>query len=848
MSTSRSTPAAPKISMMCDKYSWERIKDFTLEQAEDALSVSRATGSNDCWMEIYTQDTPVKPFFDIEEDMYDITDPFHSDVVERRNAILTDIMDVMAIVVGVDNVLVHIADGSRVKETDEGKAYVKLSMHIAMDCGKRIALDDLYRIAFLLKKGMGVPVDHTIYQDSRRGLRCVCCVKSEERGKGEAASLRPITEGPLVNHLVTNVDPSLPFVELPQAMLDSFDELGGRLRGNMDDRTWERCMGAADDISSKDVVDLLGMIHLPEQSSEGRYQKWLRVSMFVKAALGDDGFDIWHAWCEREPGFNPRENMHQTWLRHLQPRSCGNGVGALYNEAKRSSPNAYQAWRQAKHQDVFKEYAFIDDDAPSASAADTAADNAKRSDPVDVSDDDAAARFVAAAGAENMVMVGRDLFVFDAETGLWSDEEKVFKRLVHKHKVALKFPKRNYGGDEYLMARMKKCISNHVRDEDNFWEDKYDTAIGYLLFSDGILNMRTGEFREGFNPAIVFKGRIDRPYYGGSPDADALAMVDKMIFEDPFTKEQIEQGVPVYQKKAWGRSLAGTYRDRQGYWNIGGTATSKGLTCTAVTESCGSYVGAFDINAFKFNPGSTSDAAKQLSWVVPIAYKRIILSNEPPQGVTLNGNLLKLFVSGGDGMVVRQCNQNERTVVNRATPHLFGNDAPKIKPVDEALGDRFGGVVEYKVSFTLTANGSQPDVEKRRDIHAKDIFKQDKYRDAFLHVLITAFQDYLRNGHERPEVIVKAMQEWFIEENSLESVLDGGFDVTGNESDYITFKELWEFCRPRLGDTCSKKKLGIDLAKIAGVKKGDKKIRGKCTVVYYGLARVEEGWAGDDEA
>jgi hypothetical protein len=469
-------------------------------------------------------------------------------------------------------------------------------------------------------------------------------------------------------------------------------------------------------------------------------------------------------------------------------------------------------------------------------------------DPVDVSDDDAAARFVDAAGAENFVMVGRDLFVFDAETGLWSDEEKVFKRLVHKHKDALKFPKRNYGGDEYLMARMKKCISNHVRDEDNFWEDKYDTAIGYLLFSDGILNMRTGEFREGFNPAIVFKGRIDRPYYGGSPDANALAMVDKMIFEDPFTKEQIEQGVPVYQKKAWGRSLAGTYRDRQGYWNIGGTATSKGLTCTAVTESCGSYVGTFDINAFKFNPGSTSDAAKLLSWVVPIAYKRIILSNEPPQGVTLNGNLLKLFVSGGDGMVVRQCNQNERTVVNRATPHLFGNDAPKIKPVDEAYGDRFGGVVEYKVSFTLTADGSQPDVEKRRNIHAKDLFKQDKYRDAFLHVLITAFQDYLRNGHERPEVIVKAMREWFIEENSLESVLDGGYDVTGNESDYITFKELWEYCGPRLGDTCSKKKLGIDLAKIAGVTSDRKKIRGKTAVVYYGLARVEDSWVGDEEA
>lgn len=367
---SSSNNAAIKISMIADKYAWERMKDFSLAQAEDALSVSQHSGSNDCWLEVYYRDTPVKPFFDIEEDMYGITDPLHPDVLEKRDGILSDMREFLIHVVG-DNPVVHVADGSRVKKAKDGEEYVKFSLHVAIDCGHRISLDDLYRLAFLMKKGMDLPVDHTIYQDSRRALRCVCCVKVEDKDKGEAASLRPITEGPLVGHLVTNIDPTLPMLELPQVVLDKFDELGGRLRKCMTETEWKACVDAVDAVSDKDVAELLNMIHIPERSSNGRYEQWMRVSMFTKAALGDGGYDIWHAWCEREPGFNPRDNMYQTWLRHINPTACGNGVGALHNEAKRSSPEEYRAWRMAKQEDMFQEYAFIDEDAPSASATDT---------------------------------------------------------------------------------------------------------------------------------------------------------------------------------------------------------------------------------------------------------------------------------------------------------------------------------------------------------------------------------------------------------------------------------------------------------------------------------------------
>ena len=120
-----------------------------------------------------------------------------------------------------------------------------------------------------------------------------------------------------------------------------------------------------------------------------------------------------------------------------------------------------------------------------------------------------------------------------------------------------------------------------------------------------------------------------------------------VMWEDTYTKQQLEDGVSLCERIALARALWGDYRARKFYIMVGNTSTGKGLLQDAVTKSCGSFVGTFDINAFVRNPNSGADAAKQLSWLKMIVDLRIALSSEASHNSTLDGVLLKMAVSGG---------------------------------------------------------------------------------------------------------------------------------------------------------------------------------------------------------
>lgn len=470
-----------------------------------------------------------------------------------------------------------------------------------------------------------------------------------------------------------------------------------------------------------------------------------------------------------------------------------------------------------------------------------------------VDDVTTARKFVGLVGADNFKLTDRGLLVFDDSTGMWSTDETLLMRLVLEHKQQLTLfdsegQLKNYGGNLTAIKRMLQCIPMHVDQCPDFWEQSIDSSIGKLLFSDGILDMDTMEFTEGFDSSVVFADRIDRPW-NATPDPECVERVRKLLFTDPFTSKQIQQGVPEYQLKALGRTLYGDYLSRQSYWNIGETGTGKGLITGATTDSLGTYFASFNIKAMQQQPNSGADAAKQLSWVEDIKYKRGVFSNEAPRGGKLCGNTFKSLVSGGDPLTIRQNRENEHIVRNRSTPWIMSNDMPDITPLDDAVIDRISGVVSYEVRFTDTANGLRPDVEKRKDVHAKNLFKQTRYQDAMLHLVLGGYQAYKTSGvHERPAVVQESTQEWVVNDNSLVALVERRFTVTGESDDFVPFATLKTYIVTQCGQQYSDAKLGRELQKIQGVTK-HKRREGRCvTRGYVGLLDARAGGSGGDRS
>ena len=183
-----------------------------------------------------------------------------------------------------------------------------------------------------------------------------------------------------------------------------------------------------------------------------------------------------------------------------------------------------------------------------------------------VDDDYAASRFVSLYGRDNFRLVNGRIHVFDKGTGMWGCEPYMLSRAVHLHKKDLMFQTHkallNYGGDVIKVEKMLKMVPNHIEVDDAFYIKSLDTSLGKLLFLDGIYDFNSDKFTAGFDPKLVFRGRIDRKF-DCHAESDVKTRLMQVLWKGPYTKEQLEEGVPLCEQIALARALWGDYRMRK---------------------------------------------------------------------------------------------------------------------------------------------------------------------------------------------------------------------------------------------------------------------------------------------
>ena len=426
---------------------------------------------------------------------------------------------------------------------------------------------------------------------------------------------------------------------------------------------------------------------------------------------------------------------------------------------------------------------------------------AAQQDELVVDDDYAAGRFVSLYGRDNFRLVHGVIHVFDKETGMWGCEPHTLSHAVHLHKKDMMFQIQkvllNYGGDITKVEKMLKMVPNYIEVDDAFYIKSLDSSLGKLLFQDGIYDFDSDTFTAGFDPKLVFRGRINRKF-DRHPDSDIKTQLLEVLWKDPYTKEQLAEGVPRCEQIALARALWGDYRMRKMYFMVGDTATGKGLLEEAMQMSCGTFAGTFDVASFVRNTNTGADAAKQLSWLKMIADLRVAFSSEAHQGSTLDGVLVKKVVSGGDRLTMRTNHKDEEILINRATLFVLCNDVPTISPCDSAVEDRQGGVFEKHVRFVERPNTFRPDHEKKIDRSLKGLFQSSAdYQAAFLSILLDAYQVYKKQGHAVPKSVSAAVGEWVVSETGLRGLLDMAYDSVLDQrtqrpstSCWVTFEEL----------------------------------------------------------
>src|SRR6185312_6125041 len=114
-------------------------------------------------------------------------------------------------------------------------------------------------------------------------------------------------------------------------------------------------------------------------------------------------------------------------------------------------------------------------------------------------------------GANKFKYCNGIMYIFDERTGMFNTNKEVLYYYMIKNKcffnIRVGKSIQSYGTSKSLMNNILQFVK--TASEDNDWLRETDaSSLGYLLFKDGIYNMKTGEFKEGFDPNIVFYCRI----------------------------------------------------------------------------------------------------------------------------------------------------------------------------------------------------------------------------------------------------------------------------------------------------------------------------------------------------
>lgn len=457
-----------------------------------------------------------------------------------------------------------------------------------------------------------------------------------------------------------------------------------------------------------------------------------------------------------------------------------------------------------------------------------------------VSDSFAAKRFVELLDESIVLDKDTGRWLFDNKTGQWSQDQQVLRNYLNTYATDMIFYQvgptgdkiSDYSGKESNIRNMIVNIDRHLTPID-FLNTRGFSGVGKFLFENGIYDMKTKTFTEGFDPKYLFFSRIPRKYV--SQDKELCKKVHKMLFEDPYISE--EQDIQAtWFKRGIARALYGdVFSHKNCYITVGQPNCGRGLLTSALEQAYGDYVTLFSPNALIYNANNSSDDAKKLAWVVPLANSRLSIGNEITMDSKkfIDGGQLKVLAGGGDSVKARLNFKDETRVPIRTIFLLQTNDIPAIKPADEAIMNRVV-INELRKTYKETPNPSNPN-EMKQDPTLKSLFLTEEYKNAVFHLMSDIYGEWVADGAPmtKPECLKAITSEWIETTTSIRSILENKYEITKNPEHFVSSREIIQYLK-RSGCVESDTKIGRELSNM-GCNTAIKKINGVATSIRMGL-------------
>lgn len=432
-----------------------------------------------------------------------------------------------------------------------------------------------------------------------------------------------------------------------------------------------------------------------------------------------------------------------------------------------------------------------------------------------VVDDAYAARKFCELMGEHLVMDTGEVWVFNKDTGMWSNERTALERVITSLNGSLVFRQQgamgvkvyDYSGCVEKRNCLIKMLPSVAPMQNGYFRSRIASDRGKLLFVDGIYDFNTGVFTEGFDPNIVFRHACPRRFPRVA-DREKINFIQKMCFEEPFRDPK--EAVRIRHNLM--RASTGERR-KKCVTALGPKNSGKSMLILLMKTAFGDYVETFSANSMLLRHGG--EAARDMLWIHDIHDRRFAFSSEIKQDdsakmPSIDGNMLKSLVSGVDEVNFRKMHSNNATrVFFLPTIFMMANDMPKIVPCSEEIKDRID-VVDYHYSFQIQPTELH---HKKADTTLDKKFVEDGYGDAMIWLLIEEFNKWKEEGFPELPPCENDVQDDMMEMVDVKNILLGDYELTGDPEHTVETKDIQAYLR-RHGFVGSETKITREMKQI----------------------------------
>lgn len=451
-------------------------------------------------------------------------------------------------------------------------------------------------------------------------------------------------------------------------------------------------------------------------------------------------------------------------------------------------------------------------------------------------DDVFAAQKFAELMGDRIIKDNKRVYVFDE--GLWTDDPDIIQDTISACGHSLVFTQGdktfNYSGDVQNTKNLINKLRGVLPSSDGWLHSRVNSDIGKLLYKDGIYDFKTATFTKGFDPEIVFTGRMPRNF---TPKNQAIVnLIRSISFDESFSDEDNKAAL-IHSLM---RGVIGDVLRKKFIIGTGFTNSGKGMLAVLLRSCLGQLFSEYN-GACLLYKRSGGESAREMGWIRNNVRARIAVGSEIPVeasggSVAVDGVLLKIISSGVDTIAVRGLYENEKSVVNKATFFMFAQDMPKITPTDEAVRARVIPV-GWSYSFVPEDQVVYP-YQRKCDPELSIKYATEEFGNAFFWLMVEEYEKWRATGFAEPSLssnMLLARDDFVPTMNVAETLKDNGYELTLDETDFVPFSELFS-----LMGTTTKTMAGRLLVGLGLVKK-DVKVAGKTAVVYRGIRKGASG-------